>query len=523
MTENRRIFLNIIATYGRTIVGAVCGLFSTRWVLMALGKEDFGLFGLVGSLVIFLSFFNTQFAGALSRFYAFAVGRAKASAEAECALEECRKWFSVGVAIHIIVPTILIAIGYPVGVWAIRSGVVGVPEYRIDACVWLWRFVCVSSLVSMVNVPFSAMYTAKQYIAELTIYSLLQTIARTVFIYFMTLRQRDWLVVYGLATCLILIVPQMLICFRAMIVFPECRFRMAYVVLWGYAKRLTAYAGWQTLGGLGYLARHQFLAVVVNRFFGPKVTASFSIGGTVSAEAAALTGALNTAFTPAITTACGEGDLDRMRSMAYQACKFGTLLTLVFALPLGLEMPEVLRLWLKDVPEWTEGICLVMLAVVVVEKFSMGHYIGVNASGHVARFQICRGIACLTAIPFSIGSALIFRHVYAVALSLLVTTCLACCSDVWLARSKIGLSVRYWLFKIIVPLGVVCGIVCTIGYIPRCFMPPSLLRIIVTTAATLVVLLPLSWCLVLNLNEREFVAHRISATINRFRNDRLRT
>ncbi len=157
-----------------------------------------------------------------------------------------------------------------------------------------------------------------------------------------------------------------------------------------------------------------------------------------------------------------------------------------------------------------------MLAVVVVEKFSMGHYIGVNASGRVARFQTCRGIACLTAIPFSIGSALIFHHVYAVALSLLATTCLACCSDVWLARSRIGLSVRYWLFKIIVPLGVVCGIVCAIGSIPRCFMPPSFLRIMVTTAVTLVGLFPLSWYLVLNVNERVFVAQRFSATINRF-------
>ena len=130
LTPSKRIFLNILATYGRTVVGVLCGIFSTRWVLMALGKEDFGLFGLVGSLVIFLSFFNTQFAGALSRFYAFAVGQAKVSDDAYRALEECRKWFSVGVAIHTIVPIVLLFIGYPIGIWTICSGVVGVPVYR---------------------------------------------------------------------------------------------------------------------------------------------------------------------------------------------------------------------------------------------------------------------------------------------------------------------------------------------------------------------------------------------------------
>lgn len=34
---------------------ALCGIFSARWVLMALGQEDFGLFGLIGSLVIFIT------------------------------------------------------------------------------------------------------------------------------------------------------------------------------------------------------------------------------------------------------------------------------------------------------------------------------------------------------------------------------------------------------------------------------------------------------------------------------------
>ena len=517
MTANKRIVVNIVATYGRTIVGVLCGIFSTRWVLMALGKEDFGLFGLVGSLVMFLSFFNTQFAGALSRFYAFAVGKAKVAVDLDDALEECRKWFSVGVAIHTAVPLILVVVGYPFGVWAIRTGVVGVPVYRIEACIWLWRFVCASTFISMVNVPFNAMYVAKQYIAELTIYSLVQTIVRTVFIYYMTLRQGDWLVTYGLATCLILIVPQVLICIRAVVVFRECRLRFGYMVLGSYMKKLAAFAGWQTFGGLGYLARHQFLTVVVNRFFGPKITASFSVGGTVSGEAAALTGALNAAFAPAITTACGEGNWRRVRAMSYQSCKFGTLLTLLFAIPMSLEMGEILRIWLKDVPNYTHGICLVMLAVVVVEKFSMGHYIGVNASGRVARFQVCRGLACITAIPFAIGSALVFRHVYAVAFSLLATTCLACCSDVWLARSRIGLSVRYWLFNIIIPLGVVCGIVCAVGSVPRCFMPPSFLRIVVTTIVTLAGLIPLSWFLVLNVDERFFVAQKFSAMINRFK------
>ena len=37
---DRRIFLSIIATYGRSLYALVIGLFCVRWTLMALGEVD---------------------------------------------------------------------------------------------------------------------------------------------------------------------------------------------------------------------------------------------------------------------------------------------------------------------------------------------------------------------------------------------------------------------------------------------------------------------------------------------------
>ena len=52
MSPNRRILLNIVATYGRSLYALVCGLFISRWVLAALGKTDFGLYGVVGGMMV---------------------------------------------------------------------------------------------------------------------------------------------------------------------------------------------------------------------------------------------------------------------------------------------------------------------------------------------------------------------------------------------------------------------------------------------------------------------------------------
>ena len=52
MSPNRRIFLNIVATYGRSLYALVCGLFISRWVLAALGKSEFGLGSVVGGMIV---------------------------------------------------------------------------------------------------------------------------------------------------------------------------------------------------------------------------------------------------------------------------------------------------------------------------------------------------------------------------------------------------------------------------------------------------------------------------------------
>ncbi len=103
MTENRRITLNIIATYGRSLYALVCGLFTGRWVLMALGETDYGLYGVVGGLTVFISFVVSLLGGAVGRFYAFSVGQAKVDANG---LETCHQWFNTALLVYTAIPLV---------------------------------------------------------------------------------------------------------------------------------------------------------------------------------------------------------------------------------------------------------------------------------------------------------------------------------------------------------------------------------------------------------------------------------
>lgn len=515
MTPNKRIFLNIIATYGRTLLGVLCGLFTTRWVLMALGQENFGLFGLIGSIVIIASFINIQFASALSRFYAVSIGVAQVSVDKNQAIEECRKWFTIGVAIHTVIPTLLVVIAYPLGARIIESGLIGVPIHKTEECIWLWRFVVISSFVGMVNVPFSAMYTAKQYIAELTVYSIVQVLARLGFVYYMTTSPRDWLVGYGLATCLIAIAPQVLICIRAMIVFEECRLRLSYLRNLNYYREIGMYALWQTIGGLSYILRNQIPVVMTGRSFGPRTVASYSVGTTVAGEAGTLAGALNGAFAPAIATAYGAGDLERVRVMVLASCKFGVLLTLLFAIPIGLEIKMILSIWLKEVPTQAEGICILLLLVAVVGKFAMGYVMGVNATGRVAKFQIFHFLSSLTIIPITAILLTAMHNVYSLIGATLATTFFVCLSDVVLAKPLLHTSVREWFVKIVFPISAIAMTTSCIGCVPVVLLEASLCRMVTTTLLSVLFFVLMSWNFALTKYERQFIVTKVRTVLSR--------
>lgn len=513
MTENKRIFLNIVATYGRSLFSTVCGLFTSRWVLMSLGQVDFGLFGVVGCLVGFIGFFNGVLAGANSRFYAYAIGQARSATDKSLALEECRHWFNTALAIHLFVPLVLIIIGYPIGDWAVRHWLT-IPTDRINTCIWVFRFVCLSTFIGMVNVPFQSMYTAKQYIAELTIYSVCTTALNVIFGYYMVTHPGSWLLGYAIWICVISIISNVIIAVRACIVFPECKITPSYMIDFSRLKTVSAFAGWQMMGCFCGLLRTQGVIVLINKIFGPVANASMSIANTVNGHSNMLAASLISAFSPAITNACGEGDIRRMRSLAYRSCKFGLLLSLIFVLPLSLELSTVLKLWLKIPPSFSTGLCLCMLANYLVDVSTTGHLVVVNASGRIAGYHVALSMVSIFTLPIATVFAINGYGIYSVGVVLVFMAGLNTIGRVYFAHRIMSMSPIHWLIRIIVPILLTITICSSAGYCVRIFMDAGLLRVVFTTAVCELLFFPAAWLLVLDGEERLFVIRKAKSVLS---------
>lgn len=76
-SQIKQLAKNTVFLYFRMILVLLVTLYTSRVVLRVLGFEDFGIYNLVGSVVVFFVFFKTALTNATYRYLAFAIGERK--------------------------------------------------------------------------------------------------------------------------------------------------------------------------------------------------------------------------------------------------------------------------------------------------------------------------------------------------------------------------------------------------------------------------------------------------------------
>ena len=515
LSSTNRIILNTFATYACSLLRLGAGIFSCRWGLMVLGNSDYGLLGLIVGFTNFITFFNTLFSGAIGRFFAYSIGNAKKSSTKE-AQEDCCKWFNTALMIHSIIPFLLILIGYPLGIQALEHWLT-IPEERIADCIWVFRFVCLMVLFNMITVPYIAMYTAKQHIAELTVYHTISIILNLIFLYIMTKIQRDWFIDYALWTCLLSIFPQIIISFRAIKIFPECCIIPKYFFDFCMFKKLLSFAGWQFFGQFGFLIKNQGTAILVNKAFGPVFNSTMALSNTISTHSQQLAVSMNTAIYPAITTLAGEQRHNDMLKMTYQGCKFSLALTMLFLLPVSLELPQLLSLWLRNAPPLLLEASYLTFCLTLLDSSTNAIGIAITAIGKIKLYYTVLGGLNIISLPIA---CLVFfipnRNLLMVYCILIIITLFRTIIALFLAKKIIAFSPQYWLYSCTGRVIIASVIPFFSGILVITYIPPSIFRIAWTAIICTILFITSLWAIAFSYPERMFIREKINNSINRF-------
>lgn len=513
LSPNKRIALNFVATYGRSIYALFLGLFSTRWILAALGNGDFGLWGVIGSLVVIIGFLNGILGNSVGRYYAYAIGESKTVTE-DVAHDTLQRWFNAAVSIHFFLPLILCAIGGPIGIYAINHWLV-IPESRMVTCEFVFMFSLVAAFLNMVSVPYLAMYRARQLIAELSVWGVLQTTLLFASAFMLLHYDGDRLLAYSIIMTMIPGVISGILVYRARRDFSACRIRYAYLFDLSYLSKIFSFSFWEFFATGGDVIRTQGTAILINRNFGATVNAAWTVGSQVSNHTTALSTSMISAITPALTTAAGAGERDRMVRLAYATSKFGAVLILLFAIPLILEMNYVLKLWLVTPPEYASLMCRCMLIALVSHKLGWGHHMAVLADGRVRSMLAMNGFLSGATILIVWGFIKAGFGPLGVGFSFVLSYSLLTLSRVFFARTMCSMSVRYWLCYIVLPVLLLCSVTVGVGLCSVQILKPSFLRLCVTSFATTISFLVMSWLFVCTKAEREICSKKFRGLVYR--------
>lgn len=391
MSENRRIAKNSLFLYIKLITTTLVGLLSARIVLQNLGASDFGLYSVVGGIVVMINLFNTAMTSASYRFIAFEIGRGNVSG--------ANKVFNISLLIHVCLAFFVVLLAETLGTYYIHH-YLNVEADRISDAMFVFRLSVIAAVFSIVSIPFQGLVTAheKFFVRSLIdiVQALLRLAAAVMIIWYGSNRLRLYAVLTMLA-----------IAITASMYMAYCRRKYRSTVVWNFQTERAKYcemlgfSGWVILGSSATIGKVHGAALIINFFFGTVLNAAFGIANRANQFVLLFSHSLAQAAVPQIVKSYSSGNIDRTMQLVCYMPKYTFFLMLLPALPILLETEYLLNLWLDTVPEYTTLFCQLIITGAVIDCLNTGIQAAVEATGKIKYFHLCRSALLLSGLPVS--------------------------------------------------------------------------------------------------------------------------
>lgn len=467
MQSANRVVVNIGFLYGKMLITMLISLYSTRLILNALGAIDYGIFNLVGGVIAMLSFLNGAMTVSTQRFLSYNIGCG--------ATEKLKGIFSSSVILHFIIGFFIVLILEIAGIY-LFNGILNIPPERVNTAKIVFHFMVVSTFFTIYAVPYDAAINAHENFLFDALSGIFESLVKLGIAIWLVYTMIDKLVLYGLLiaglTILIRIIKS-IYCFKK---YDECRFSWKSNINIGLLKELFSFAGWNLFGSLCTVIRNQGLAIVLNLFLGVLVNAAYGIANQVNGILSSFSANMNKALNPQIMKSEGSGDRDKMLFLAMLACKLSFFLFAFFAIPLIIEMPFILRLWLSKIPDNTIIFCQLFLVVSLIQQLTVGLMSAIQSVGKIKVYQTVMGSMIILNLPLAIGLLKFGFPAYSVLLGVILIECIAGITRIWFAQKLVNLPGKIFLRKIVFNSLISISLATLTALIPSLLLEEGILR-----------------------------------------------
>ena len=442
--NNKRIAKNTVFLYFRMILIMGVSLYTSRVVLDALGVEDYGIYNVVGGIVVMFSIISQSLSASITRFITYEL--ATDNKERQSTI------FSTSINILIVLSCIVVLFAETIGLWFLNTKMI-IPDARMTAANWVYQLSILTFVINLINVPYNASIIAHERMSAFAYIGILEALGRLGIAFLITLSPFDRLVFYAILLTVVAFMIRLVYrryCIRR---FPECSYNMVFDrSLFG---QMLGFSGWNFIGATSSILRDQGGNIVINLFCGPTVNAARGIAFQVNGAVHHFASNFMTALNPQITKSYATGNKAYMMTLIFQGARLSFYMLLFLSMPIIINTSYILSLWLKAVPNHTILFVRLVMLFAMLESLSSPLITAMLATGKIRNYQIVVGGLQMMNLPVSY---ILLRNGCIPETTLLVAICisqLCLAARLLMLRKMIGLPVAGYLKQVYLNVAIV--------------------------------------------------------------------
>ena len=499
-SNNKRIAKNTMLLYFRMIFIMVISLFTSRINLQSLGVENFGIYNVVGGVVAMFSVFSGSLSVSISRFITYELGKGNQ--------EKLKKVFSTAVSIQIFLAICITILAEIIGIWFLNNKM-NIPADRLNAANWVMHFSILAFAVNLISVPYNAAIIAHEKMGAFAYVSVFEVVAKLGITYYLFISPFDKLKTFAVLLFALSIALRLIYGVYCKRNFQECSYH--FILDRDLIKQMTGFAGWSLFGLVAYSGYNYGLNILLNLFFGPVVNAARGIAFQVQNAVQGFSNNFQMALNPQIIKSYAQNDLKRMHQLIFASSKYAFFLLFFLSLPIIIETPMILSVWLTEVPDHTVNFIRLILALITFDSLGSSISIASQASGKIKKYQIWVGGIMMMIVPVAYICLKIGTNPESVYIVYFIVCIIAHVVRMMIIKPIIKLSLREYLHKVLFRLATVTVCSSILPIMAYKLLPVTMLSLIFVCLLCVITVAASVYLLGLEQGEREMVNGKIKS------------
>jgi O-antigen/teichoic acid export membrane protein len=436
---NRKIAKNTLFLYSRMLLLLVISLYTSRIILQTLGVEDYGIYNIVGGVVVLFTFINGALSTSTQRHLSFELGKEHG---------DVNKMFSACLNIHVVIGIVILILSETVGLWFVNSKL-NIPYDRMAIANIVYQASILTCVVSIIQTPLSSAVIAYERMAFYAYYGIMEALLKLLSVFLLIYLPYDKLGTYAILQLALAII---MLASMAIYVFKNIGIGIVKVKDKQLYKFLLSFSSWTIFGSFATLMEGQGLNILLNIFYGVAVNAAVGIAMQVQGALTRFVSGFQQALNPQLIMSESGADRTRQFDLIFKSSKFSFLIMYALALPICANLDYILDLWLDVVPKFTKQICILTITSQMIDCMAGPLYTTIFAIGKIKTYQLVVWLLRFCTIFIGWGLCKIGISPYIVYITPCFTAlCLLIYRFIFLHR-EIGISGLAFLNKVLNPI-----------------------------------------------------------------------